>query len=311
MRRRRQRQSGNIALYLVVLLALTFAVIPVALHFMQKRHDVLPLDIATVFPLDKPIVPGEIYATVLMTIIKHELESPAGWRPNDFFLWSPHVLADNNSNRQLGIILALRESTRIFKDHLTKVSSTEFDPNLVEADTLLRNDAEKFWFPSAEGRFKEAVVALQRYLDGLRATPPRSKVLARRNVELIRLFQSWGDMLGDAHANLYKDHEADGSAVRPWHTDNYFYHAQGVAHVMHYLALALKREYAEDLINRQTVAELLDDVATTLGTAALLKPLVVLDGGPDSVTANHRRNMDVYIAEARQKMYSIREELEK
>ena len=43
----------------------------------------------------------------------------------------------------------------------------------------------------------------------------------------------------------------------------------------------------------------------------MLKPLIVLDGGPDGLIANHRRNLDVYIVEARQKMYSIREELEK
>ena len=48
-----------------------------------------------------------------------------------------------------------------------------------------------------------------------------------------------------------------------------------------------------------------------LGEAAVLKPLVVLDGPPEGLRANHRRNLDGYITEARQKMYSIREELEK
>jgi primosomal protein N'' len=43
----------------------------------------------------------------------------------------------------------------------------------------------------------------------------------------------------------------------------------------------------------------------------VLKPLIVLDGGPDKVFANHRRNLSTYLNEARQKMYSIREELEK
>jgi hypothetical protein len=42
-----------------------------------------------------------------------------------------------------------------------------------------------------------------------------------------------------------------------------------------------------------------------------LKPLVVLDGDAAGVFANHRRNLDGYIVEARQKIYSIREELEK
>jgi hypothetical protein len=37
----------------------------------------------------------------------------------------------------------------------------------------------------------------------------------------------------------------------------------------------------------------------------------VLDGAPDGIFANHRRNLDGYISEARQKMYSIREELER
>ena len=40
-------------------------------------------------------------------------------------------------------------------------------------------------------------------------------------------------------------------------------------------------------------------------------PLVVMDGSPDGIFANHRKNLDAYISEARQKMYSIREELER
>ena len=66
-----------------------------------------------------------------------------------------------------------------------------------------------------------------------------------------------------------------------------------------------------DLESRTQMKDLFDEVAGALHKAALLKPIVVLDGGPSSLTANHRRNLDVYIAEARQKMYSIREELEK
>jgi hypothetical protein len=56
---------------------------------------------------------------------------------------------------------------------------------------------------------------------------------------------------------------------------------------------------------------LIEECAAALYQAATLKPLVVLDGDPASVFANHRRNLDAYINEARQKMYSIREELEK
>jgi hypothetical protein len=52
-------------------------------------------------------------------------------------------------------------------------------------------------------------------------------------------------------------------------------------------------------------------VQDSLGKAAALKPLVVLDGSPSGLFANHRRNLDIYIVDARQLIYSIREELEK
>jgi hypothetical protein len=272
----------------------------VILHLAQRRHDALP------FHPDIPdAVSGERVAAALVAIMEHELGSVTGWRPNDFFLWGPSLLADNNSNRQLGIILAVRETTRVLKDHLTKVSSDEYDGNLMRADTMFRNDAEKLWFPSAEGRFSQAVQALRNYIAGLHATPPTSKLLNQRNVELIRLFQSWSDMLGDAHATLYR--QDIGFFV----TDDVFYHAQGVAHAMCHVMGALHEEYRTDLAGRPILDTVFEEVTSALCQAATLKPLIVLDGGPESLFANHRRNLDAYINEARQKMYSIREELEK
>ncbi|HVO25924.1 MAG TPA: DUF2333 family protein [Candidatus Margulisiibacteriota bacterium] len=278
---------------------------PLVLHFGQKRHDVLAFNVAQAFPADKPIVGGEVFATTLMALMEHELNGITGWRPNDFFLWGPHLWADNNANRQLAIIQALRESVRVLKDHLTKVSSNEFDRNLVEADTDFRNDAERLWLPSAESKFREGVRHLQAYVDGLKTTPPTSRPINQRNMELLRLFQAWGDLLGDAHARLYKEPES------AWDDDDDFYHAQGFAHVIHYLALAIGREYQHAFETKPVVHTLLNEVADALGQAATLKPLIVFDGRPDGLLANHRRNLDAYIAEARQKLYSIREELEK
>ncbi|MEO8603653.1 MAG: DUF2333 family protein [bacterium] len=302
---------GNTVLYIVVGLFAVFVAGGLVLHYGQKRHDVLTFDNDVAFPPDKALVGGEAYASTAAAIMNHELTGFTGWRPNDFFLWGPNVAADNNASRQLGIIQALRETVRVMKDHLTKVSSTEYDANLVAADTLLRNDETKFWLPSAEGRYKEAVIALNKYVAGLEKTPPTSKPLNRRNVELIRLFQTWSDLLGDAHANLFKEQEADGSSIKPWDSDDYFYHAQGVAHVMHHMLRAVKREYAVDLTNRPTVAQMFDEMIDTLGRAEVLKPVIVFDSGPEGLFANHRRNLDVYIVDARQKMYTVREELEK
>ena len=297
------RRGALIAVGVAVLVACAAG--PVVLHFGQKRHNVLAYNVASQFPPDKAVAGGEVFATTAIAIMDHELNGFTGWRPNDFVLWGPQLWADNNANRQLGIIQALRESVRVFKDHLTKVSSNEYDNNLVEADTDFRNDAQKLWLPSAESKFREGIRHLQAYVDGLRSTPPRSRPINQRNIELIRLFQAWSDLLGDAHANLYREPES------PWRTDDDFYHAQGFAHVMYYLVPAVGREYQHEFETKPVMRTLFEEVTVALGKAATLKPLIVLNGRSDGIFANHRRNLDAYITEARQKMYSVREELEK
>ena len=286
--------------YAIASVILLWAISGLFMHLGMKSHALLDFD-----PDIPDAQPGERMAAAIVAVMDHELDSVTGWRPNDFFLWGPGLFADNNANRQLGIILAIRETTRVLKDHLTKVSSDQYDPNLVQADTMFRNDAEKFWFPSAEGRFRAGVQFLRAYIAGLHESPPRSKLLNRRNVELIRLFQAWSDMLGDAHSSLYRDD------IGFLHTDDVFYHAQGVAHAMFHALRAVHAEYQGGFQNRPILDTLIEECAAALYQAATLKPLFVLDGGPASLFANHRRNLDAYVNEARQKMYSIREELEK
>jgi hypothetical protein len=292
--------------------ALIFLVLAIelALHFGQKAHDQLGYNVAQAYPADKPFVAGEIYASMLAEIMDHELHGAFGWRPNDFFLWGPQVMADNNADRQLGIIMAVRETMRVFKDHLTKISSNEYDQNLVIADTDFRNDPSKWMLPSAEGKYSDGVKHLRMYVAGLHRTPPVSSPLNQRNIELQRLFQTWTDLLGDAHAMLYQSHKPDGSPIYPWDDDDYFYHAQGYAHVMYYMMLAVRREYTQTQKTKPVLTTLFDEAIDPLGKAAVMKPLIVLDGSPAGLFANHRRNLDAYISEARQKMYSIREELQ-
>lgn len=298
---------GAVPVTLMVLLAAAVVLLamPLTLHFTQKRHNRLDFPLGQRFPKEKQIIGGEVLAATIVALVQHELDGFSGWRPNDLFLWGPGVMADNNANRQLGILQGVRETVRVFKDHLTKVSSDEFDPQLLRADTSFRNDPTKFWLPSAESKLREGCQALRAYIDGLRSSPMRSKPIHQRNVELIRLFQAWTDLLGDAHARLYRQN------VGFLRTDDEFYYAQGITHALHHLVRAIGREYQESFAGRSVLQTLMAEVAQALGTAAALKPLIVLDGRPEGLFANHRRNLDGFVTEARQKMYSIREELEK
>jgi hypothetical protein len=306
---RRHFNLRSTAPLLIVVVLAGWGAIILALHFGQKHHDRLGFDINQAFPPGKPFVPGEIYATTMAEIMDHELNSGFGWRPNDFLVWGPKVMADNNANRQIGILIALRETCRVFKDHLTKISSNEYDPNLVIADSDFRNDPYRWMLPAAETKYRDGVKHLRAYVAGLHTNPPTSRELNQRNIELARLLQAWSDLLGDAHANLYRTRTDSGGPVRAWMVDDYFYKAQGYADVIYYMLLAVKREYDIPLRTKPVLATLFDEAIDPLGKAAMLKPLIVLDGAPDGIFANHRRNLDAYIYEARQKIYSIREEL--
>ena len=301
----------RIAIATVIAVFVIWAGGGLALHFGQIRHDHLGYDIDAHFPPDKAAKPGEIFGSMLAEIVDHELHTGFGWRPNDFFLWGPKIAADNNADRQLGIIMAVRETSRAMKDHLTKVSSNEYDPNLVTADNDFRNDPEKWVLPAPETKYADGVAHLREYVKGLEANPETSRELNLRAVELVRLFQVWTDLLGDAHANLYRNTKDDGSAIHTWDCDHYFYHAQGYAHVMFYMMQALQREYQPMLKDDPVMKSLFHDTIDALGKAAMLKPLIVMNGAPDGIFANHRRNLDAYINEARQKMLSIREELQR
>src|ERR1039458_9684469 len=92
------------------------------------------------------------------------------------------------------------------------------------------------------------------------------------------MIQSWTDLLGDAHAHLYRSTKDDGSPVHSWDCDHYFYHSQGYAHLMYHMMQALEREYAGQIKDDPVLKTLFDDSIDALGKAAVMKPLIVLNG---------------------------------
>lgn len=278
---------------------------PLVLHFGQKRHDALVIELAPGTADGSPPLAGAAFGTAVSAIMANELTGTTGWRPNDLFFWGPFLMADNNASRQLGVLQAMRETVRIFKDHLTKVSSDEYDANLVAADNLLRNDPEKWAFPSAESRYRAAIEKFNDYVAGLSAEPPTSRPIHARNVELMRLMQAWSDLLGAVHAELLSD------TIAWFAIDDAFYHATGVCHAIAHTIPAVEIEYGREFQQRPILAELIADTQASLSRCGAMKPIIVLNGGDTSLLANQRRNLDAYVTEARQKLYSIREEIDK
>ena len=161
---------------------------------------------------------------------------------------------------------------------------------------------------AAESRYTEGINALALYVRGLGHALATSKPFTQQHDGLPHLAAAWAALLAKAHVDLYRD-DLRAQPLRPWETDDVFYRAQGYAHVLANCTRALQREYAQRLVTEPDLAALVERAAVTLHEAATMKPLVVLDGGPESPFASHRRNLDAALADARQTLEAIRDKL--
>jgi hypothetical protein len=240
-------------------------------------------------------VKGEIFTRALVKIIDDQVNQTLfGWRPNTI-LFGKMGLTDNVNNLQLGVLEVARRTIIVLNENMTRFAVTEaYNPQVNEAMNFLMVSPDKYWFPSASGKYREAMQALEVYMEDLRRG--RSRFYTRVD-NLIALISTYKDILGSGYHNLIKDTEADGSPVGWFKTDDYFYFNQGLAIGMSEMLEAVKEEFRPELAKKGS-QKLLEDAIHGLHAASHLHPWVVTDGGKDGILANHRSNMSTYIGEA-------------
>jgi hypothetical protein len=240
-------------------------------------------------------VKGEIFTRALIKIMDDQVNQTLfGWRPNSM-IFGKFGLTDNVNNLQLGVLEVVRRTVVVLNENMTRFATTEaYNPNINEAMNFFMVSPDKYWFPSASGKYREAMRDLEVYIDSLRKG--RGRFYTRVD-NLIALTVTYKDILGSCYHNLIKDTEADGSAVSWWVTDDYFYYAQGLALAMSQMLEAVKEEFHPE-VQKKGSHKLLEDAIHALHTASHLSPWVVTNGDKDGILANHRANMSTYIGEA-------------
>ena len=278
-------QRGNTVLIIVVGVLLVVLVDrhPDRCTSRRSATTVLPFDVDAAYPPDKTLVGGEAFASTAAAIMDHELHGGTGWRPNDFILWGPAI--GRRQQRQPPARHhpgAARERARV---------QGPPDQDLVERVRPQpgrgRRPASATTRPSSGCRRRRAVLrggveALNRYVAGLEKTPPTSQAAQPAQRRADPSVPEPGPTCSATRTPTCSRSASRTAAASPiWHTDDYFYHAQGMAHVMYHLGRALQREYADRARQPAAPVQVLDEVIDALGRAAVLKPLIVLDGGPD------------------------------
>lgn len=240
-------------------------------------------------------VKGEAFTRSLIKIMDDQVNNTIfGWRPNSI-LFGKMGLTDNVNNLQLGVLEVARRTVVVLNENMSRFALTEAqNPYLNNAMNFVMVSPEKYWFPSASGKYKEAMANLEHYIDDIKHN--RSRFYTRVD-NLIALMNHFRDVLGSAFHNLIKDNEGDGSSVSIFVCDDYFYFAQGVALSMAEILEGVKEDFADQLAKKNST-KLVDDAIHALHTGSQLSPWFITNAGKGGILANHRANMATYIGEA-------------
>ena len=251
-------------------------------------------------------VKGEVFTQALIKIMDDQVNKPwFGWRPNTI-LFGKMGLTDNVNNLQLGVLEVARRTVVVLNEHMTRFATTEaYNPRVNEAMNFFMVSPDKYWFPSASGKYREAAQDLEVYIEGLKAG--RARFYSRVDY-LIALMSNYKDLLGSSFHNLLKDTEADGQPVSWFMVDDYFYYSQGISLAMAEMLEAVTKEFHQEL-QKKNSHKLLEDAIHALHAASHLNPWVVTNGAKDGILANHRANLSTYIGEAEHVISTLHSQL--
>jgi len=260
----------------------------------QEKPSLVPAPPVHLAP-PKEKLKGETFTRALIKIMDDQVNKTIfGWRPNTI-IFGKLGLTDNVNNLQLGVLEVARRTVIVLNENMTRFAVTEaYNHQVNEAMNFLMVSPDKYWFPSASGKYREAIEDLAIYIEAL--GKGRSRFYTRVD-NLIVLFSNYKDILGSSFHNLVKDTEADGSPVSWLKADDYFFFSQGVALGMAEMLEAVKDDFHQELQKKNT-HKLLDDAIHALHGASHLNPWIITNGHKDGILANHRANMSTYIGEA-------------
>jgi len=238
---------------------------------------------------------GELFTRALIKIMDDQISGTwFGWRPNSL-LFGKLSLTHNVNNIQEGVLEVARRTVEVLNLNMTRFATTEaYNPQVNEAMNYFMVSSDKYWFPSASGKYREALHDLQVYIDDLHRG--RSRFYTRVD-HLMVLLGNYKDILGSSFHNLIKDTEDDGRTVGWWVSGEYFYHAQGIALGMAEMLEAVDQEFKQELQKKDS-HKLLEEAIHSLHAASQLSPWVLTNGSKDGFIANHRANMGTYIGDA-------------
>ncbi len=280
-------------------------------------------------------VPGAVTVASAIGVADTLLRKPGGYLRND--VTPPGVFMDNMPAWEYGLLTELRDSVRAMRNDFSRSQTQSIENNdLKNADSHFNFDAEAWFLPAAEEQYRQGVVALRSYLDGLVSGNPRARFYARADnlraylMVVEKRLGSYGQRLsasvGDeellaalgaqqpaaASASVDPAGSESGVSRTPWdEIDNVFFEARGYSWALLHMMKALAIDFAPVL--QQKNAEVsMQQIIRDLEYASMRKwSPVVLNGHGFGVLANHSLVLASYMSRANAAVLDLRVLLER
>ena len=259
---------------------------------IHKTDEKFHIKYAESEPEEERVV-GVAFVEAVVKSMDYELNDRFyGWRPNDIFDFT-----DNVNSFQLGVLEITRRTVDKLAENISRTGSTAaFDKNLENArNTCFVVEAERYWFPSPEGKYNDGLEDLREYAKKLKKG--EASFFTRADT-LIPLLQEYEHVLGSCDDNLVKSKEGDGSPVSFFQADEYFYYAKGVSSAITEMLKAIEKDFHITLERRNCLAEL-HHAIESCEHANHIEPLIITNSDLSGIIANHRANLATHISHAR------------
>ena len=235
------------------------------------------------------------------------------WTPMDpFFL--PGGALDNMPSFQRGIIVTLGRFTTEMMDQLGRTrGSSQVDNDLEQARGFL-NEQPNLWIWNPGVSLLPTTTSAQKYRAGRDRLLAYNRRLAggqatfeRRADNLYVLLERMSNDIGSDSAIVEIHMRLHGGDLLDFQADNIFYFNKGRLYATYLLLRDLAVDF-EPVLRERGLQRAWEQMLDTFRTAALLQPLVVINGKPDSLfLPSHLSGQGFYLLRARTQLREIRD----
>ncbi|GAB3037370.1 DUF2333 family protein [Bowmanella dokdonensis] len=274
------------------------------------------------------VVTGYTVTATLIKVGNTLMDKPGGYLAND--VMPPSVMMDDMPAWEFGVLEVVRDMALAMRNDFSRSQSQSLEnPHLVKAQPLFNIDSRSWLLPSAESKYREGTLALERYLHELSdpsADNAQFYVRAdnlRQWLQMVQkrmgsLSQRLSASVGQERLNTDLAGESKATQSTPgkgsqymktswWKLDDVFYEARGCSWALLHLLKAVDADFANVLENKNARVSLQQIIRELESTQQTVWSPMILNGSGFGLVANHSLVMANYISRANAALIDLTE----